>query len=171
MRSPSDIFLIGLALVAVPLLVRGFLRRGRNLLERQELLPGERVLGDHDVELAWMPRRRAVVTTLAFMRCRARVTTERVILAQPALFAKETRVVRFVVLRGGAAESSWSNGFGTFVVDVERSGFAERGGARELRLAARDDAPILPAFVVVRGAGMESVANALDVGEKSARVG
>lgn len=166
---PTDILLTAFGAVVAVLLVRGFLRRGVNLLDRQALAEGERVLGDVDVELSSMPRRRALVQSLAFLRGRVRITTERVLVAQPALFGG-TLVVRWIVSREGAGESAFQDGFGTFVVDADKSGFAERSGRRELRIAARDDAPFLPAFVVLRGGDLDRIAEALGIANRPARL-
>ena len=168
--SPTVYVLGAFALVAGPLLFRAWLRRGQNLLEKLPLLPGEVIEGEHDIELSQMPRRRAVVTTLAFMRGRARVTSERVVLAQPGLSTSPTLVIRFVVHRTGAFESSWRDGFGTFAVDRARSGMADRDGHAELRVTSTDDSPILPSYVVVRGPGMHAVAEALGVAGRTASV-
>lgn len=169
--SVTPYVLGGFALVVGPLLFRAWLRRGHNLLDRLALGPGETVTdADVDIELSSMPRRRAVVTTLAFMRARARVTSERVVLAQPGLSTTPTLVIRFVIHRTGSRESTWTDGFGTFAVDRTRSGMSERDGIPELRIAATDDSPILPSYVVVRGAGMRAVAEALGVADRAANV-
>jgi hypothetical protein len=158
------------ALVAAPILFRAWLRRGHNLLDRLPLAPGETVQAEHDIELSSMPRQRALVMTLAFMRARARITSSRVVLAQPGLSTSPTLVVRFVVHRTGSFESTWADGFGTFAVDAARSGMAERDGIAEVRIAAADDSPVLPSYVVVRGPGMQAVAEALGVAERKASV-
>lgn len=168
--SVTPYVLGGFALVVGPLLFRAWLRRGHNLLDRLPLGPGETVEGEHDVELSSMPRRRAVVTTLAFVRARARITSTRVLLAQPGVSATPALVLRFVVHRTGSAKSTWADGFGTLAVDRAQSGMAERDGVPEIRIVAADDSPILPAYVVVRGAGMRAVADALGVADHAAAV-
>lgn len=150
------------------LVVRGWLRRDHYLLDRLVLLPGESVVADHDIELSSMPRRRAMVQSLWFVRARARITTHRVLLAQRGLGG--ALVIRFMIYEGGGLESVWKDGSHRFEVDVERSGSGERGGERELRLAPRDDAPIVPCFAVVRGPGQDAVADALGLGGKVATV-
>lgn len=168
--SATPYVLGAFALVVGPLLFRAWLRRGHNLLERLPLNAGETVECEHDIELSAMPRQRAVITTLAFMRARARVTSQRVVLAQPGLSTTPTLVIRFVVHRDVARESTWTDGFGTFAVDRARSGMAERDGAPELRIVASDDSPILPSYIVVRGAGMHAVARALGIADRAATV-
>lgn len=172
MSSPSltTVVLIGFGLVTAVLLVRGFLRRGKNLLERLEPLPGESLIGEHDVEISEKPRRGAVHVTLVFLRARARITTERVAVAQGGLFASSTLVLRFIAHRTGSFESAWEDGYGTFVVDTKKSGEAERNGVRELRVTSRDDSPILPPYYVLRGSdpALDAIAKALGIeGQKS----
>lgn len=168
--STTAYVLGGFALVVGPILFRAWLRRGHNLLDRLQLAAGETIEGTHDIELSSMPRQRAVITTLAFMTGRARITSERVVLAQPGLSTTPTLVIRFVIHRNGARESTWTDGFGTFAVDPSRSGMAERNGIPEVRIAAGDDSPILPSYVVVRGPGMHAVAGALGIADRTASV-
>jgi hypothetical protein len=112
--SATPYVLGAFALVVGPLLFRAWLRRGHNLLERLPLNAGETVEGEHDIELSEMPRRRAVITTLAFMRGRARMTSQRVVLAQPGLSATPTLVtlaqlrqlIPHAVFGYGAAEAA-----------------------------------------------------------------
>jgi hypothetical protein len=168
--SPTPYVLGAFALVVGPILVRAWLRRGSNLLERLPMSPGEVVEGEHDIELSEMPRRRALITTLAFMRARARITSARVVLAQPGLSTTPALVIRHVVHRSGSVESSWTDGIGTFAVDRTRSGMAERDGVPELRIAAADDSAILPSYVVVRGPGLSAIAESLGVAGRPATV-
>jgi len=170
MESPTSVVLALFGVLFGAIVVRGYLSRGKNLLEKLELLPGEEVLGEHDIELSSMPRRRAMIQSLYFAKARARITSHRVLLAQPGLGMKGALVLRFVVYRGGGIESVWRYGYHVLEVDKERSGSGERGGELELRIAPRDDAPNVPSFAVVRGPGREAVAEALGVAGKRATV-
>ncbi len=155
--TPFHVALAAFGVLAVALLVRAWLRRGKNLLATYPMLPGEGIVLEDDVELSSRLRRRAHFTTQVFLAARVRVTNLRVLVAQPALFAPTQRVLRYVIDREGVAPSDWLDGYVLFALASSESGV--RAGV--LELVPADDAPFLPEAVLLRGPAMPAVAAAL----------
>ena len=171
MPSPFALALAVFGLVVAVVLFRAFLRRGKNLLEAVAPLPGETVLAERDIRLSSMPRRRALYTTLVFQAARARVTSARLLVAQPGLFAPTKLVLRYVIhLRAaqGTDPTDWQDGFATFVLDAERSGVRQVDGVTELRLVARNDPQFVPSYVALRGEAVEELARLAGLGPLAA---
>jgi hypothetical protein len=151
-----------LVVAAVLVLLYGVFNRSRSRrLDGIPPLHGETILLDCDVQLSAMPRRPAAFTSLVFVQARVRVTSARVLVAQPVLFAPKTLVVRFVGhlhASDAASITAWKDGCATFVIDRAKSGVVERAGVRELQLFADADAPFLPTFVALRGTHIDEVA-------------
>jgi hypothetical protein len=150
------IFLFGTTV----LLVRAFLRRGKNILETAEGLPGESTLAEREVELSALERRRPKHYTLAFLRARVRVTTARILVAQRGLFSDKHVLRHVIYLRPQDAPepSAWKDGYSIFVLDAQRSRIETGDTTPTLHLLPTDDASYLPECVLLRGAAIEEVA-------------
>lgn len=103
--------------VALALATIAVTRRGKNLPSALAPLPGETTLGEWEITFSERPKRPALYTTQVYMAGRARLTTERLILTQPALFTG-TPVLRFVLhfRPGDDVPAGWRDGYTTFVV-------------------------------------------------------
>ncbi len=158
--SPTYVVLGLFFFVATILVIRGFVRRGKNLLGALEPLPGETTVVELDAELCQVMRRRAVYNTLVFMAVQVRVTNLRLIVAQAGLFS-DKRVLRHIFhLSAETARepSDWKDGYYTFILDVQKSRLETQGGHEVLKLVPTDDAPHLPECVLLRGATIVELA-------------
>jgi hypothetical protein len=94
---PSVALLVPIAVFALDIAVM-VLRAGSNTLDRLPLLPGEHTVSDDaDARFAVLPHNAARYNRYFFARAFIRLTDQRVIVCQPALFRPGNRVVRYVV--------------------------------------------------------------------------
>jgi hypothetical protein len=128
-------------------------------------LPGERVLlEDEQARFAELPFHAAVVNALVFVRAVVRVTDRRLLIAQPALFAPQQRMIRFAVFTSPIPTelgSALVDGYLSFATTRDRLTVGEHKGRRVLKLVPSEPGPPTPQYLLIESPRLEEYLDAL----------
>jgi hypothetical protein len=149
----TAIVLTVFALVFLALVVYGRLKFRHATLATLVPLPGEEVRFEDDAaRFAVMPFVHAAITSLAFQRAVVRVTSRRIVVAQPALLAPAQRVIRFAIFTSPVPADlgdPLQDGYVTFSTTPDRVSAADHRGRRVLKIVPSDPGPPAPQFLLL----------------------